>query len=254
MPSFDELQELANLVQPNKIKNLVLFGASEEPANKMDEFYRGLAQQKFKDDGEAAMAIYDNNFSESSYEKLKERLYQQLLNSLFFIDIHNKDFKENQIAYQECLRHTLAFRILLTRGKRKAAVSLAIKTLKKAQIFDYTDLIIMLARDLRTHYAGIVGNLKEFKKYDILIEKTVRIQAAELKAEKYYAECGAYFVQSNAMQKHLVQRMDSYSCELLEVLKTTQSFRLNFLSYLLFVMHAELTNNYARILKICKKA
>ncbi|GJM36630.1 MAG: hypothetical protein DHS20C18_56310 [Saprospiraceae bacterium] len=76
MPSFEELADLANLVQPNKIKNLELVGSADKPVNKMDIFYHGLADQTLTNDREAAQQLYESGPNYPAYYKLKERLYE----------------------------------------------------------------------------------------------------------------------------------------------------------------------------------
>ncbi len=254
MSSFDELQELANLVQPNKIKNLVLFGVSEEPANKMDAFYRGLAKRELLNDKEAKELLYSHFPKHNSYNRLKDRLYDRLVNYLFLIDANKTKFNTNKDIYLHCLKQTLAIKIMLSSGARNTAVKLARKTFKIAEMYEYLDICLLLAKDLQHHYGAIVADEKKFNKYSKLVKKLLKLKKQELKAERYYTKLMIHFVKSGATQKEYVKASYKYVQKLAPLKKKPGSQRLMFLIYLIEVLHHEINTDYKNALKVAIEA
>ncbi len=146
MPTFEELSDLAQFVKPNKIKDLVIVGTTSNPTTKLDQLYHGLTHGHFADDARAAEQVLGCSARDAAYYKLKERLYDKLTYSLFFIDINQPNYSEYQRAYYTCLRHLLAVKALLGKGARKAAIPLAVKGIKKSQKFEFTDITLAYAK------------------------------------------------------------------------------------------------------------
>ena len=86
MAKLSDLQEIAKGISRNKTKNIQIIGNSNKTNNLFDEFYLALTKDKFKTDEEYAYHFYDQPSNKKAYYKLKERLYERLLNTIFFID------------------------------------------------------------------------------------------------------------------------------------------------------------------------
>ena len=77
---------------------------------------------------------------------------------------------------------------------------------------------------------------------------------AELRAEEYYNDLITNYVNSKATKPELARVAKEYSDELRDLINSNNSFRLNFLAYLVFTLRYELENDYVNTLKICKEA
>ncbi|GJM17776.1 MAG: hypothetical protein DHS20C13_31030 [Thermodesulfobacteriota bacterium] len=254
MPSFEELADLANLVQPNKIKNLVLVGTTSNPDSKLDEFYHAIVHNNVANDDEAAALLYQTTPQLPAYYKLKERLYESLLTTSFFIDVNQPFFLDHQRAYHLCLRQLLAVKALLVRGARQAAIPLAKKGFKKAQKFEFTDIALAFAKHLRTHYGTIVGDKKNYNKYNNLVSHYLGLYSSELKAEEFYTELIINYVNSSETKQEVLGISEKYAKELKNLLKRHESYQLYFLSYLVFILRYQVANDYKNIIKVSNEA
>ncbi len=254
MPIFEELSDLAQFVKPNKIKDLVIVGTTSNPTTKLDQLYHGLTHGHFADDAMAAEQVLGCSARDAAYYKLKGRLYEKLMNTLFFIDVNQPHFTHHQKAYHSCLRQLLAVKALLARGARIAAVPIAQKGIKKSQKFEFTEISLAFAKHLRTHYGTVMGDRKSFKKYNSMVNKYIGTYLAELKAEEYYNELMVNYVNSNATKKEIYSISEKFSSELKELLKEHESFQLYFVAYLVFILRYEIVNDHINILKIGQEA
>ncbi len=254
MPTFEELSDLAQFVKPNKIKDLVIVGTTSNPTSKLDQLYHGLTHGHFLDDAMAAEQVLGCAPRDAAYYKLKERLHGKLLTTLLFFDIDNKEKIERSRAFHSCLRQLHAGKILLINNRRQSAIPLLKQGLKIAEKFEFTELALSFARDLRTHYGTITGEQKPFWKYDKLVKIYLNLLNAELKAEQYYGQIIMHYVFSEATKSQLLDQCIDYYFQLREITQKSSSFRLNFISFLLFILRYEIVNDYLGTLKVCHEA
>ncbi len=252
---MEDLITLAKVVSKTKVKQIEIIGNSTSSNSLIQQLYNDLVEGKFQGEEEAADHYFPKTSNQKIYfSRLKRKLKNRLLNTLFFIDINQPSYLEHQRAYHFCLRQLLSVKALLGRGARQAAIPLARKGIKKAQKYEFTDIALAFAKLLRTHYGTIVGNKKSYKKYNTLVSKYLTLYIAELKAEEYYTELMINYVNSNSTKKEILGISEKFSSELKELLKDQESYQLYFVAYLVFVLRYQVTNDYRNILKVCKEA
>ena len=123
---MEELLQLAQLVDKNAEKKIDLLGNPANYSSKMNRLYEGLLSGKFKSDDEATNSLYEKGTNQmASYNKLKKRLYQRLLNTLLFIDAEKLRFNDYQTAYYLCYKEFAVLKIVVGRGARQLAVRIA---------------------------------------------------------------------------------------------------------------------------------
>ncbi len=254
MPTFEELSDLAQFVKPNKIKDLVIVGTTSNPTTKLDQLYHGLTHGHFADDAMAAEQVLGCSPRDAAYYKLKGRLYEKLVDAIFVIDIHESNFQEQQQAYFQCLRSLLAAKALISKGARKAAIPLAVKGLRKAVKYEFTDISLLFAKHLRTHFGSIVGDRKAFNKYNLLVQKHLAIHNAEIKAEEYYTELIINYVNSIETRPEVKIKARVYAQELQDQQHLYDTYYLNFVSYLVIILRFQIENDYQGIINACNQA
>jgi mRNA-degrading endonuclease HigB of HigAB toxin-antitoxin module len=99
---FDALQEFAHIITKNKIKNIEVLGNDNKSETKVSAFYDGLSDRKWKNEEDVITNFFDKNSDKQPYNKLKNRLIQQLINTSFFVDANAPQFSERNIAYTNC--------------------------------------------------------------------------------------------------------------------------------------------------------
>lgn len=254
MAKLDTLAVLAQTVNKNKVKNIQVIRNNPNSMSKMDVFYRALAEGKYESEEEAAEDLYSAGPDHGAYRKLKERVEERLVNTLFFIDLNQPNFTEYQRAYYSCYKAATATKILLGKHARSPAIKLAEKTLKYAMKFELTDIILLLAKVLRLHYGTIVGNKKKFEHYNKIVLQYTSLFNAELLAEEYYTQVVVNFVSSTATKPEVINLSKEFSAELKTLTSKAKSYRFNLLYFSLNAIRFELANNYSNTIEVCKEA
>lgn len=249
MASFEELQALAEVVAKNKVKHIHVIGNPDSKATKFEQFYDALASGRLQNDAEAAAFFYQASPDHAAYRKLKERLQERLINTLFFVDVNQASFNEYNQNYYEGYKDLAAIKILLGRFARKAAIPLAEKALKIALKFEITDIITILTKELYSHYASFEGNLEKFEYHRKLLKQNLEILDAESKAEYYYAHLRFFHAKIKTNNSSLYELSQKYSYELETLGYHIQSYRFNYIAYLVHCIKYELSNDYEGLLK-----
>lgn len=253
--TIEELKSLIKIVSKNKVKQIEVVGEKKDHGTQVQRLYDLISDDEVKTDEEAINFFYSNSQHNRTYfNRLKKKLERRLLNTLFFIDINQPNFTEIQKAYYSCYKNTTAVKILIGRGARKAAITLAEKTIKKSLKFEFTDITLELARSLQLHFSHIDGNRKKYRQYKDLIKKHSKVFEAELLSEEYLCDLVIYFASSQSTKPELIETAEAYAKELREIIKVHNSYKLNLNSYLIFALRFEIRNDYYNTLAICKEA
>lgn len=252
---INELNTLIKVISKNKVKQVQVIGDGSFKGSKIQELYDGISNGVIKSDIEAKNLFFDLGPNKDYYfSRLKRKLKKRLINTLFFIDINQPNFTEIQRAYYTCYKEASAVKILLGRFAREPAIKLAKKVIKTAMKYDFTEIVLELARTLRIHYANILGNKKKLKYYNQIIEKYLIIYQYEIKAEELYSNLIINFVNSRSTKPELKSKAKLYYNELRGKVKTHSSYKLDLNSYLLFILYFELQNDFKNTLIVCNEA
>lgn len=252
---MEELKSLVRTVNRNKIKEVEVIGKNRTSESLLDKFYDGISKDKFENDDQAAKLLFQNEKNRTEYyNRLKRQLKDRLYNTLFLIDNNTPGYSNLQKAYYSCYKNASAVRILIGKNNRQGAIPLAIKTLKIAQKYEFTDIILSLAKELRLHYGMLIGDKKKFDYYRKIVTKYTEIYIGELKAEEYYSAINVHFVNSTANKKEVISYAEMLSEELLEKSKEISSYWFNFFTFLTLITRYEIANDFKNLLATSNKA
>ncbi|KAA3628743.1 MAG: hypothetical protein DWQ02_18990 [Bacteroidetes bacterium] len=250
-----DLQMLVQLLSGVKVSKLNIIGTEGESGTKVQQLYDGILEGEITDDVEGAQRFYpDGAYSVKYFGKLKRKLQDRLLNTLFFIDVDTPQFTEYNKANQICHRNLLIVKLLLSYRQRHLAMIIARKTFKKAIRFDFIEVALMLARELRIHYGSITGETDKAEFFNKYIEKFLKTYASELKAEKYYSKLMSFYVFSSANKPEALEMAEEFCDNLRSLFGEVDSFRFRYISYLVYILRYEAENDYGNTLKVCQEA
>ncbi|MFK8005225.1 MAG: hypothetical protein AB8H03_02595 [Saprospiraceae bacterium] len=252
---MEDLQELISFVNKQTTQNVEVIGkATRQSSGKIYRLYEGIADGVFKNDEEAAKGILGTDSEDINYKKLKYRLKQRLINTVFFIDVNKPNYNDTQRAFYVSQKSVAAIDILLGRGARKIAIELAEKTLRQVLKFEYTEMCINLLKKLSRHYGVIEKNKKKFTEYTLLTEKYLEIYNAETIAEQLYTKLifksKNYFIISD----DIIQEAIDSTVQLKKYLKKVNSNRFIMMAYMVFSNRYEIVNDNGNVLRICNEA
>ena len=248
------LQELAYIVKKNSKKSSELLPETVVPGTRVAQFYEGILDQRFTSDDEAAEFFFEKEKSNPSYIKLKSSLQKHLINSLFQIDFKQNSNTERQRAYYECNKQWAAVKILLGKNARTASINLSHKILKQAMRFEFTELVVEIARTLRLHYGARTGDLKKYEYYHDLFQTFQEIYRVENLAEGLYTELVVRYVRSKATNEEIRTKAIEYAAQLEPHMKQYESYRLHLCGNLIQVMIHTTINDYNGAITACEKA
>jgi hypothetical protein len=252
---MEKLRELVGLITSHKVKGIEIIGGGDFYNSKLQKLYEGIQKGLFESDDDALNAIYKNNKkSEANYIKLKSRLEQRLINTLFFIDINKSNHNEIQRAYYTCHKDWAALKILFGKGARLTAIPIAERILRKAEKFEFSQLVLDISRTLRVHYASIDRDKKKYAKYNEYVKKHQKILMVELLSEEYYSNISSMFTFSKMTKSEISILAINYSNILKKETKNLNSYRLNLLASTVHVYRYQITNDYKNVIKECERA
>lgn len=181
------IQDLVDLVSRNKLKSIELLGQAEQGRVSMvNSLYVKIASREFCTDEEAAQYYFSAAPNDHAYRKLKNQLKNRLVNALFFIDVKQAGYSDWDRAYISCCKEWAAVKILLNRGASKIAVDLALKIFKRAEYYQFSELLVNISKILRLYYSTRQPDARKLKYYDELHTQYVQLWQSENLAEDLY--------------------------------------------------------------------
>ena len=103
----------------------------QDSDSRFTEFYRLIKNGEIKTEEHAAKHFYpDEEKRDQNYRKFKSQFKERLIDTVFFLDTHNKKASEYQNAFTQAQKTWAATCILYNRSAFAAATEIAEKLLK----------------------------------------------------------------------------------------------------------------------------
>lgn len=251
---MESLKELAKIVQKNRLEDIELLGTDKEDVGRVNEFYEGLLSGQFSNDDEAAEHFYNADRNYSGYQKLKTKTKNTLVNHVFFLNENKSGFSNRERAYFKCYRYWAAAKILLGLYSRGTGMELAEQVMKQARNFDFSDIVMDVAKNLRIIYGTQEGNKKRFDEYNKLYKHYQQVNYYEDLAEEYYTDLSMGLVNEKGADQLRHEKAKQYYAELEEVMTKYPAYRLHLSGNLIRIMVHTSINDYETTIKICQEA
>ncbi|MGK0366463.1 MAG: hypothetical protein ACI85O_003536 [Saprospiraceae bacterium] len=251
---MENLKELILIVNKQKIAKVEVMGNPSNYSGKMKYLYDGIINGKYLTDDDAIIDLYSTSGNVKTFKKLKYRLQNRLINTVFFIDVNKPNFNDSQRAYYICQKSVAAIDILLGRGARKTAIELAERTLRHVLKFEYTEMCINLLKKLSRHYGIMEKNKRKFIEYSNLTQKYLEIFNAETVAEQLYTKLRFQSKYNSIVSDEIIGEAISSMDQLKKYLGKVDSNRFLMMAYMVFVNRYKIINDYENVLKVCDKA
>jgi hypothetical protein len=211
---MDSIMQIAHLLDGYKLANIDIID-NDDSKSRFTEFYRLIKDGTLTTDEVAARHFYpDPKGRELNYRKFKSQFNERLINTVFFLDIHNKKASEHQNAVAEAEKTWAATIILYNRGAIDAAIELSEKLLKHCIYYELTELVVQITDKLKHMYGTVTGN---FNRYDYLQEihwQYVGFYMAELKAKNLFQSIRMPYIKSAAYNSSMYEVADKAVQEL----------------------------------------
>lgn len=245
---------MVSLVTKQQLNKLELI--DEKLPNTKDNLYlklfKGIAEGLFENDEDAARAIYQTTPKDKKYQMLKSRLKERLTSSLFFLNHKKIQDSQYQKAVYQCNKNYFCAKILLTHGARTSAVALAKGTLTTALQFDLNEITLLCAQMLRNHFA-MMGLKTEFKHYEQIADKALKLTRAENRAELMYQSILTQVARSKSYKPELAALAKEYFHQSKELCRYQPTFHLQLLHYRIGLLYYQIIHNYRLLLNLCSR-
>lgn len=252
---MEQLKELIDLVSRHKVKGIEIIGDEGFRNSKLQQLYDGIHDGDFSSDAEAQVALYKNDKRGNlSYKKLKSRLQDRLINTVFFIDVNQPSYNEIQRAYYTCYKDWAAVKILLGKGARMTAIPISEGIMKKAEKFEFSELALDIARSLRLHYSYMDVNKRKYNRYNVIVKKYEKILMAELLTEEYRSNIASMLESSKHSKADISKLANDYTNILKKETQGLNSYRLNLNARTIYAYRFEVVNDYKNLIKECEES
>lgn len=252
---FKELLSLVKVVSRNKIKQIDALGGGAVEQSKVGQLYHDLQDDKYKSEEEASFAFFGRSRYRMHYfNRLKRKLREKMVDSLFLIDLSRPDFSDYQHAYYSCYRYAVAVQILIAGYSRRAAIPLAKLALRKAIKYEFTDIVLQMAKILRFHYGAMEGELKGFHQFDQLILDKQAIYQTELELEGKYTELVMYFNAPKPDRVDFYAQARAYAAIAEERLQAYDSYKVGLYGFSIVTVQHQIIYDHEQLLRNCDRA
>ncbi len=246
---MQDLKEIALLLSKSKEETRSVM---EEPH--VEAFYEALVSNKFNNEEEAARHFFDTAVNNANYQKLKSKLKKSLLNALFLVDFRQFSGTQQQLAYFECQKEWAAAKILIGKGIKSAAITLAKKVLKEAKKYEFTDLALQATSLLRQHYGNVEGDARKFEQYNVEYKYYEQIWIVENHAEELYIDLVIKYVNTKATNNAIHEKATEYYEQLKGSMQKYDAYRLHLCGNLIRNMVYSSVNDYENTIQMCDEA
>ncbi|MBT8219103.1 MAG: hypothetical protein KJP00_04735 [Bacteroidia bacterium] len=249
------LIEISKIVTKKKVRKIEIFDdhSLRNRNSKFNEFYESLLANKFKNDRDAASALYECSPTDDKYRQLKSRFRKRLLNTLFFLDINLPSTSSYDRAYYSCNKDWTLVKILESNHAKLTSTALAKQILTTSLKFKFADIIVDCARLLRKNSA-YEGNEKGFSLYHGYIQQYTKILEADLEAEELFQRVVMIYKNALSLPEDQRSQIDDYSNQLVTLSENFDSPVIFFNMYLVWAYRYELLKDYHAMLEVCNQA
>ncbi len=248
---MEVLKSLAELLTRQKLYQAELIDEATLNQSKVGDLYHYIVNGKISSDQDAYSLIYDGQEKPASLKKLKSRLYDKMINSIFFIDQSGPNYKDLFLAAKSCYKNYAAIRLLWGNRKNDVGADLAEKTIKISIKYEFTDLNFLLSSLLCTYYLTFTRNFKKYEKYKNLKEYYLEALFAESTAEELYGSLGIDLSKSSSGLSD--EQLNFYSSKLSFLVEKRQSIKTTRFNLHSFLFQANLLlelKNYEQIISL----
>jgi len=247
------LKEIVSLFDSYKRVKETTVG-NKNTASNYELFFSGLKGEEFVTDADAKAYFTSRGESEAYYRKMKSRFKQKLIDRLFLIEYKSKIYSDIQKAYFRCHKNWVAVRILFGKGMRDSAQYLAVKTLKKAIHFEFTEIVLDLSRLLRLYAATMKGSIKDYNYYDQLVNDHFQIMEKVLLAESHYEKIVIPYALSKTDNQSTIKLAEKFSEQLERINQKIETHTFIVFAYGIHNIRYEISHDPRNLIQSCDLA
>jgi hypothetical protein len=219
------------------------------------KFYEGIANESFKNEDDAAAALYGVGVthSDTRFRTLKKEFKKRLQQLILILDFNQYDgFSPFQKSLYTQFKNVAAFKILRYRVKRAAAFDLAKTILEESELNGLPEAMLWSGGYLRNHYSNVDIDDKKYAFYSEKFQNALDYQYAESKAEFFFEDLNRHFILTKSTKRWLKPKAVEYA-EILDGYGEVNSPFFITASGLVHIYQHLIVNDYKNALPECNK-
>ncbi|MFK7983178.1 MAG: hypothetical protein AB8G86_24575 [Saprospiraceae bacterium] len=244
------LKELIKIIAPQKIKNIKILGGVK---SKVRQLYKGISEGSIENEEMAMTLLFPNaNNPKQAFADIKRATKKSLIDALFIINI-DKATSIYHRNYINCLKQYIASKILITLGFRKGAIDLAEKTIKKAVLYEFTEISLSLGRHIIPLHSNNTRNIKKY--YSAL--NLVKQQHNHLNKEILMLNCFTEIeinLNSIKRKEKLFLLLDTYKSIAEKHIEKNNTYHTLFYAYNILIIYYEQKSDFENIIFYAEEA
>lgn len=166
--AMEFINDIVHIISKRKLQNIDILDKSliASKDSILTHFYNGIESGSLKNDEESIKYLYDSVTDDNikKFRQLKSRFKRRLLNTLFFLDVNNKEYEtEVQKCYFECVRSLQILNIIQKYGGNQSLVFDVIQDYyQTAQKYEFYDILKEYNFKLITYYS-VKANVRKLQ-------------------------------------------------------------------------------------------
>lgn len=248
--SLKNLQEISSLVTNFTKKNRFVEVVEDDGGgSKYLQLINGLGKGSWQNDEEAIEDIYGKTLGDKTFDMLKSRAKERLINMIFQLDTQRKFKSSYDKAYYSTCKNLLAGAILLLQNRRNSGEEHLKLALSIASKYYFTDFSIVALRQLK-YFSSFSGSTKQFKKYENALNKQLDILKAESEVENLNQEIILEIVRSVANKDEITNKSKESYKKIQSIVKNYDTYTTRLSMYRVGLRYYENTDDYRNAIKL----
>ncbi len=199
---METLKKLAKIVNRYKQKNIDILLVDQPSKSKTNLLYEALHSDQIDSDEQAMDLIYgENKHNQSAFSKLKYRLRDKLIDSIFFIDFARSERFENEKAKMRVSKTWAASQIIYSMSFTYLSRSMIEYLLPTCEKYDLIEFKMLILNKLIPHYSISNFNKVKLEYFKKEHAKTLHQYTLACKIESIYYDIGRIII-SQERQEH----------------------------------------------------
>ena len=220
----------------------------------LGKFYKGVSEGKINTLDEAAKHLYRKKMDRVHMQKLKDNLYNRLINTVFFIDMRQSNYTDYQRAFHSINKLYAAYVLLCNKSLDKdVIIDIGEGLLKRAQQYDFSEIVIGVGTILSSTYA-LKGKLKKVQALRDIIDYNLEAQRLEILSRGYYDILISEYTINRAASKALSEKSFKYYKTLKPHFSKYPTFQFAHYVFAFEMFAYGFINDYKQVMKVCNKA
>lgn len=249
-----EIKELIDFLTAQKVKQIDILTEKTQFESKTGLLYEGIKNNSIVTDKDAIRILYDTELKTSGYKKLKYRLKQKLINTLFFVDTQSNERGED-IKITNLLKNWGSAQILKSKKLYRLSIELQEKILTNALKLERHDIAFLISIELQKFYGIINIDSKKYQKYRLLNKALMSRLEINNEVESMYLDLGHILLQSKkALYNQAVIDIENRIHELEPLIDEHASYYLKYYQHNALYFIGMIKNDNEACKKACDNA